>query len=342
MADRLGYATLLRGLHRAGFASLDRPPEHYGLGLALGNGDVTLLEIANAYRALANGGWWTPFRWWAGDENTPEGEGRRVVSPRAAALTLDILADYDARIPGFGLQTPFDWPFRAAAKTGTSRHFTDNWAVAVTEGFTVAAWAGNFSGRPMQGVSGITGAGPLLQRAVLLTARRYPAGALARPSDAGLESATICRVSGFLALPRCPSVTEYFIPGSVPATTCDWHEEDGLRLPALYAEWAAVHEPHDARQPGSPSAVARSPRPMPLTITSPQDGDHYRLPPGVDARYATIALRASGAGPGDRIRWYVDGAQIRSGRWAPSPGRHEIRVESGVERAVAIITVDDR
>jgi hypothetical protein len=81
---------------------------------------------------------------------------------------------------------------------------------------------------------------------------------------------------------------------------------------------------------------------MPLTITSPQDGDHYRLPPGVDARYATIALRASGAGPGDRIRWYVDGAQIRSGRWAPSPGRHEIRVESGVERAVAIITVDDR
>jgi hypothetical protein len=81
---------------------------------------------------------------------------------------------------------------------------------------------------------------------------------------------------------------------------------------------------------------------MPLTITSPQDGDHYRLLPGVDARYATIALRASGAGPGDGIRWYVDGARVPGGRWVPSPGRHEIRVESGAARAVATITVADR
>jgi penicillin-binding protein 1C len=341
MADRLGYATLLRGLHRAGFVSLDRPPEYYGLGLALGNGDVTLLELANAYRALVNRGRWTPFRWTAGDRPSAEEQGTRVVSPGAAALTLDILADHDARIPGFGLQTPFDWPFRAAAKTGTSRHFTDNWAVAATEGFTVAVWAGNFSGRPMEGVGGITGAGPLLQRAVLLTARRYPPGTLAQPSEAGLESATICRLSGLRASPRCPSVTEHFVPGSVPATTCDWHEADGLRLPAPYAEWAAVDAPRVPPLPTAGSATART-RPMPLTITSPQDGDHYRLLPGIDARYATIALRASGAGTGEGIRWYVDGARVHGGRWVPSPGRHEIRAESGVARAVATITVADR
>jgi penicillin-binding protein 1C len=63
LADRLGAAALLRTLHDAGFASLARGAEHYGLGLALGNGDVTLLELANAYRGIANGGVWRPYQW---------------------------------------------------------------------------------------------------------------------------------------------------------------------------------------------------------------------------------------------------------------------------------------
>src|SRR5215211_6508538 len=96
-----------------------------------------------------------------------------------------MLSDPAARIPGFGLETPFDFPFPVAVKTGTSRHFTDNWAVAATRGFTVAVWAGNFSGRPMQGVSGVTGAGPLLHRVVMAVAKRIPPGELETPSEAG-------------------------------------------------------------------------------------------------------------------------------------------------------------
>jgi penicillin-binding protein 1C len=342
LADRMGYATLLHGLHRAGFASLERPPEHYGLGLALGNGDVTLLELANGYRALANGGVWTPYRWWMGDKSVPEGPGSRVASAHSAALTLDILADPDARIPGFGLRTPFDWPFRAAAKTGTSRHFTDNWAVAVTEGFTIAVWAGNFSGRPMEGVSGVSGAGPLLHRSVLVTAKRYPPGALARPPAAGLEPAVICRLSGLVATPGCPSLTEYFIPGTIPRTMCDWHRDGAVRLPNLYAEWAAAHDEPPAAPPPGPRPARVSGGGTVLTISSPQDGDRYRLPPGVDPRFATIALRASGGDDPARVTWYVDGVRVSGGRWVPAPGRHEIRAESGTQGAAATITVEDR
>jgi penicillin-binding protein 1C len=343
LVDRIGYATLLSGLHRAGFASLDRPAEHYGLGLALGNGDVTLLELANGYRALANDGMWTPYRWWAGERSTPAGPGTRVVSERSAALTLDILADADARIPGFGPRTPFDWPFRAAAKTGTSRHFTDNWAVAVTEGFTVAVWAGNFSGRPMEGVSGVSGAGPLLHRAVLASARRYPAGSLTRPPDKGLERALVCRVSGMLASGDCPAVAEYFIPGTAPRASCDWHANGVTRLPAEYAEWAAVNDGAPPSHPPRPPSAARHPRAVrALSISSPQHGDRYRLPPGVDPRYATIALRAVGFDSAAGVRWFVDGVRQRSARWVPSPGRHEVRAESGGARAEATILVEDR
>jgi penicillin-binding protein 1C len=126
LTDRLSAASLLDVLHRAGFESLARTPGYYGLGLALGNGDVSLLELANGYRALANGGEWQPTTWRkAGDpRQTTTGEPRRVMTPSSAALVTDILSDPVARIPGFGLETPFDFAFPVAAKTGTSRHFT--------------------------------------------------------------------------------------------------------------------------------------------------------------------------------------------------------------------------
>jgi penicillin-binding protein 1C len=343
LADRIGYASLLHGLQQAGFASLTHQPEYYGLGLALGNGDVTLLELANGYRTFANAGLYTPIRWRLGDPTHPDGAPTRVVSERAATLTLDVLADPEARIPGFGLRTPFDWPFRAAAKTGTSRHFTDNWAVAVTEGFTVAVWAGNFSGRPMEGVSGITGAGPLLHRAVLATAARYAPGHLPTPAESGLIPRTICRVSGLLASPECPTATEYFLPDALPTATCDWHRDGGVHLPAEYAEWRATE---GAEAPGALTALAERYRheegtpamgrvrvggaPSRLTITSPERGDRYRIPPGVDGRYATIALRATGAPAGVLIRWRVDGRVVSGGRWALVPGRHRLRAEAGV------------
>ena len=212
LASRVGIGSLLHVLHEAGFASLGRSAEYYGLGLSLGNGDVTLLELANGYRALANGGVWRPWRWRAAEPGEPAEPGRRIATARSAALVLDILDDPVARVPGFGVETPLDFPFPVAAKTGTSRHFTDNWAVGAAGGFTVAVWVGNFSGRPMDGVSGVSGAGPLLHRAVLATAGRHPPGALPTPQAAGAVPVLICRLSGLRATPQCPSAVEWFAP----------------------------------------------------------------------------------------------------------------------------------
>jgi penicillin-binding protein 1C len=340
LTDRIGYSTLLYGLHRAGFASLTRPAAHYGLGLALGNGDVTLLELANGYRTLANGGLWTPVSYRADGDRPVGGDStRRMVSPASAALVLDILSDPVARIPGFGLTTPFDWPFRAAAKTGTSRHFTDNWAVATTGRFTVAVWVGNFSGQPMEGVSGVSGAGPLLHRAVLVTARRYAPGDLVRPAEAGLVAATICRVSGELASKECPRMTEYFKPGTAPADSCDWHRDGEVRLPGQYGEWAAGNSsafrvPSSALatgqvRPGGANPERGTRNSERFQITSPESGDVYRIPPGVESRYATVALRVAGIPAGRRVRWTIDGHPAPGERWQLAPGRHRVRAEAG-------------
>jgi penicillin-binding protein 1C len=322
LASRLGVGSLLHVLRGAGFTSLGRTADHYGLGLALGNGDITLLELANGFRGLVNLGVWRPYTWRAGSPDQAPRPGTRFATERSAALVLDILSDPVARIPGFGIESPLDFPFAVAAKTGTSRHFTDNWAVGTTGGFTVAVWVGNFSGRPMDGVSGVSGAGPLLHRAVLATARRYPAGSLPDPLASGAVAARVCRLSGLRPGASCPVAPEWFAPGTVPTDTCTWHQGDGaVELPAEYAEWAEQSEVPRLPRAASPSAPVRA-SDAGFHIVSPREGDVYRLSPGVESRYATVALRAAGSGAA--VRWTVDGIPHAAGRWSLRPGRHRL------------------
>lgn len=355
LAANIGTSSLLHTLHLAGFSSLDRDAGHYGLGLALGNGDVTLIELANGYRALANGGVWRPWVWRvAGSGLRGAGnEGRRVISPIASAIVLDILRDPAARIPGFGTSTPFDFPFPVAVKTGTSRHFTDNWAIAATQRFTVAVWAGNFTGRPMQGVSGVTGAGPLLHRAVMATARRVPPGLLTTPRDAGAMSASVCRLSGLRATAACARLDEWFAAGTVPTQQDTWEQNGRVLLPDEYAEWSR----EGLRVAGSRSRVAGTGSTAMAAgasdssavrgvarfrILSPLDGDRYAIPSGIDGRYATISFKAGGAGAGS-VRWSVDGKPFLGGRWPLVLGSHVVRaISAHGEAAEARIVVERR
>jgi len=337
LASRVGVAALLGTLRTAGFWSLDRRADHYGLGLALGNGEVTLLELANGYRALANGGLWRPLRSSLAGSEGPAGEERRVISQAAAAQVLDILADPVARIPGFGSSTPLELPFRAAAKTGTSRHFTDNWAVATTAGFTVAVWVGNFNGRPMEGVGGITGAGPLLHRSMLATAARHPPGSLTAPNEAGLVPIPVCRLSGLRAVARCATVTEWFRPGTEPGPDT-WHGPEGITVPAEFVEWASGTAGGRVAVTGAMARAASDSVPIGFRITSPRDGDTYRFVPGVEVAYATIPLRATAPGAECRasraecrVIWSVDGRPHHSGRWQIMPGKHRIRAVAGAK-----------
>jgi penicillin-binding protein 1C len=244
------------------------------------------------------------------------------MSAGAATLVLDILDDPVARTPGFGIETPFDFSFPAAVKTGTSHHFTDNWAVGVTGRFTVAVWVGNFDGQPMRGVSGVTGAGPLLHRAMVMTARHYAPGVIESPATVGAVRERICALSGLRATNDCPGLDEWFLPGTAPAQYCDWPQQGGVVWPAEYMEWAEqngrgeVVPPLHIGERGSEGGV--------FEIVSPRAGDRYEIPPGMDARYATVALRAAAA-PGDAVRWFVDGRPVTGSRWVLIPGVHVAR-----------------
>jgi penicillin-binding protein 1C len=234
VAERLSPPELLRKLHEAGFESLDHDAEYYGLGLVLGDGEVSLFELARAYSALARGGVYMDLRF---IEGTPA-RHRRLFQPITAALIGDILSDSAARAPAFGLDNALRFPYPVAAKTGTSRAFTDNWTAGYTRERTVAVWVGNMSGKTMQHVSGITGAGPLFHR--IMTLAMAGIDAPAPLYDASFEERDVCALSGELAGAYCPSrVHEKFIPGSAPKRACAMHGPNGTDYGPRFSDWAA-------------------------------------------------------------------------------------------------------
>jgi len=141
----------------------------YGLSLTLGGGEVTPLELTTAFAALANGGTKvTPISILRVERTNGEvlyeyqpAEAPRVIDERVAYLISDILDDDRARIPAMGSPNPMELPFPAAAKTGTTNDFRDNWTMGYTPGLVVGVWTGNTDNSPMTNVSGLEGAAPL-------------------------------------------------------------------------------------------------------------------------------------------------------------------------------------
>lgn len=187
-----------------GYHGLAQDGQHYGYSLALGSAEVTLIEQAAAYRALALGGRWAPLRLTASDAIARE---RSVMPPEAAWLVGDILADPVARSVTFGLGSALKLPFWAAAKTGTSKAMRDNWCIGYSSRYTVAVWIGNLEGDSMKAVSGTSGAAPVWRTIMLALHRDAPPPAPVRP--AGIEQRLVQFDNGIEA-PR----DEYFLSGT--------------------------------------------------------------------------------------------------------------------------------
>ncbi len=178
-----GVEAFRNRLWDTGYKGLVEDGQYYGFSLALGSAEVTLLEQANAYRSLANGGRFAPLRLRAAD---PTGRARQVLSPQAAWLTGDILADASARSTTFGVDSALRLPFWAAVKTGTSKAMRDNWCVGYTDRFTVAVWVGNLEGDSMKAVSGTSGAAPVWRDVMMALHRNAPGKSPLRPN--GIET----------------------------------------------------------------------------------------------------------------------------------------------------------
>ena len=149
-------------LHQLGFKSLSRGAGFYGDGLALGNGEVSLLELVQGFAVLANQGQTVRLRAVKGESTQPL-KNKRVFSAQAATMVSDILSDPWARSLEFGRYSMLDFPVQTAVKTGTSTDYRDAWAVGYDSRYVVGIWMGNLDQSPTDGITGSTGPGLVLR-----------------------------------------------------------------------------------------------------------------------------------------------------------------------------------
>ena len=315
LAEMLGIRRFHALLKQLRFHSLDKDAQHYGLSLSLGAGEVTLSELVNAYRALARGGGigeLTFFRK-AYDRNDEaiapcKSSSEQVFSPEVAYLISDVLSDNASRFKAFGADNPLHLPFACAVKTGTSKDYRDNWCIGYTTEYVVGVWVGNFSGAPMKGVSGITGAGPLFRDIMMELHRDKTPTAFSCPAT--VVKKRICLNTGMLAQSTCPNqIEEAFIPGFHPTDTCRGQER------------------------GQATGVRRRERQLAaegLAILNPGNGDIFKLDPQVSAESQGIKFIVNAGDSIETVRILLDGSTIGIREhpfefiWQPRRGRHTL------------------
>lgn len=312
LLEKLGVDRFHSFLRELNFTNLDKESSYYGLSLGLGAGEVTLLELVNAYRSIGRGGTLEREKAILFSESDPGigGEPRRVFSREAACIITDVLSDNGSRIKAFGEDSPLDLPFPCASKTGTSKDFRDNWCVGFTREYVIGVWVGNFDGSPMQGVSGISGAAPLFRDIMVELHRKdYPADF---HETVPLLTFKICGRTGSIAGEGCPNcIDEVFIPGTEPTDTCTC-----CFAPVLESE-LQLAAGDDGRR---------------FRILTPMEGDIYMIDPQVSKMSQAIKFSVRAKEDIQEVIFNLDGQCLSKKTypfdylWVPRQGEHKLEV----------------
>jgi len=299
----VGKTALLSKLQQVGFTSIDKDPEFYGYGLTLGNAEVSLLQLTTAYTIFPNKGLLRRATF-IKDESVSS-PPIYVFDEATSFLITDILKDPVARRPAFGGH--FRFPFQCAVKTGTTKDYKDNWTVGYTTRYTVGVWVGNFDGKTMHGVSGVSGAGPIFTD-VMNFLHSPPYGI--PPEDFEIpktvERRAVCAQSGKLPTALCKkTIDEWFTKENIPRTQCEVHklysvvnEHDEIEqrvfevFPEEYTQWMRSEKrplpPPDAVVLTNSHSIDKVLRK--LRILSPNNGDYYKIDPVLRSEYQTITV----------------------------------------------------
>ena len=315
---------------------------YYGYSLALGSAEVNLLQLTNAYRALANRGQWCEARLQppallprpsgeragvrggavareAAPPSPASGRGREsgcrpALDPAAAFIVTDILADPNARARTFGTDSILSTRFWTAVKTGTSKDMRDNWAVGFSERYTIGVWLGNASGAAMWDVSGTSGAAPVWAALMRHLHARTPSRPPAPPPGVLRQRV---RFGDQLEAAR----DEWFLPGTQQA---------------LFAIDSKAASARPASAGGQKGLKSEDDPAVPPRITAPQDGIILALDPDIPParQRLTLLADAGGAAPAS-LRWWIGAREVGRGpqaQWLPWPGRHVVQLRDAAGR----------
>jgi penicillin-binding protein 1C len=370
--QQVGIANTIHFAEQLGITSLGDPNE-YDLSLALGGGQMSLLQLTGAYAVLANNGIVTDH---PAILDVRDADGRlgvlyqpdatpslQLLDPRLVWLLSDILSDDDARSLGFGRDSTLKIDRPAAVKTGTTTNFHDNWTLGYTLDIVIGVWVGNSDYQAMQDVTGLTGAAPIWHETIRKVLEGKPKVDFVRPD--GLIQVEVCALSGLLPTEFCPHTrTEWFIAGTEPTQPDNIYQPvtvdsltgalaDPSATPAERRQTKIVLDLPITAQPWARSQglplladVARASevtQPQ-IALISPRTNTSYRLDPTFDPSAQQILIEAVADAGISQITLWVDGVELAvlaaspyQAFWQLSVGEHRFWA-TGVTANGEIIT----
>ncbi len=349
--EYIGLDRFAQFLNRIGLSAL-AANRQVDLSITLGGGEVRLLDLVQAYSILPNGGQRiepayilrvtthtgeTLYEWQPPTPTAP------VLDERIAYIITDILSDEAARIPGFGRNSSLNIGREAAAKTGTTTDYRDNWVVGYTPNLVVGVWVGNADNTPMQDITGVTGAAPIWNQFMRQVLRGQPELAFERPE--GLLETEVCALSGLLPTPACElRRMELFLPGTVPTEEDDLYQvfeidrrtgaladattppdqiisQVFIVLPPEAQPWGIRNglrqPPDEATAQAAARVVMRAHDPDRPRLLAPDPYTIFEISPSIPADAQRIRLRAA-APPGTQsLTYHLNGVEIASIPAAP-------------------------
>lgn len=350
LLQQVGVERFLGDLRTLGATHLRGEPGWYGLSVAAGGIELTPLEMAGLFAALAQDGRARTLVFAPGADGEP---GPAVISPGAAWLTRRALALKDR--PDFPTRRQLTrLPARIHWKTGTSFGYRDAWAVGSGPTHTVAVWLGNFDQSGTVHLVGAEAAGPVLFDLLeaLGDARDMDA---ADPAPRELVEVEVCALSGRVPAAACPHRRRVLAREQrVPVEACPFHVEvevdiaTGLQVgptcragretrrevyvlwPPTVRRWLSDQLRGQAAPPALAPGCEPSEQPPPR-IVSPAEGEVVLLIPGVPADRQEVPFEGD-ASRDAALSWFVDGELV--GRappservwWVPRPGEHDLVV----------------
>lgn len=364
VANGAGIQNVLDSLRRAGFTSFTEDADHYGLGLTLGNGEVNVIELVQAYASFARSGMGCTATGFQDETNT---DTHQVFSEDISYLITNILSDESIRIRAFGIDNPLLVGFPMAIKTGTSTNWRDNWAVGYTKEFTIGVWTGDFSGRPMNQLYGAIGAGPLFRDVARLMARSVDSnfGTQLPLPTTNIQEIDVCPLSGMTPSEHCPSSYRSTVLNEPKREICTWHKairidkRNGLRasdkcpkehvqiqvfeqLPQKYTPWVAEKNIQTVPAKWSPYCPLSGITANAIVITNPQNENIFLLEPGYDTHTQTLALQVEVDPPVEQVSWLVDDVLFARVEWPYTinipliKGKHIVQAKAGKKASARI------
>lgn len=333
------------------------------LAVTLGGGEVRLLDMVSAYSVFPNGGYRVEpsfilevsdhdgnllYEWQA------PGLEEQVLDERVAYIINDILSDDEARLLGFGRYSALNIGRPAAAKTGTTTDFRDNWVAGYTPNLVVGVWVGNADNEPMVNVTGLSGAGPIwngFMREVLVG---QPELRFEEPP--GIVEREICAVSGLLPTNDCQRRRlELFIEGTEPTDYDTFYQRvtldratgalaDETTPPDQQVQRVYLVLPQEARDWAARNGIAQPPEGSMIEQPDADDGlrllepDPYtvfQISPVTPRETQRLKLQV-GAPPGTQaVTYLLNGETLGTVETAPwewwwtlEQGEHELVAEA--------------